>query len=80
MRAALAKVVWIIAVMAGIAATAGWAYFIWSFDWGTSSRGRGLWLMALMFPAGFIFVAALFVVSFLLMSLWEFIFREKFPS
>jgi hypothetical protein len=80
MRAMLAKAVLVIAVIAALAATASWAYFIWSFDWGTSYRGRGLWLMAMLFPAGFIFVAALFVVSFPLMLLWELIFREKFPS
>jgi hypothetical protein len=80
MRTILAKAVLVIAVIAGLMATAGWAYFIWSFDWGTSYRGRGLWMMALMFPAGFIFVAALFVVSFPLMLLWESIFHENFPS
>src|ERR1700722_19041415 len=26
-----------------------WAYWIWQFDWGHSSRGRGLWFMAMIF-------------------------------
>lgn len=80
MRAILAKAVLVIAVLAGLMATGSWAYFIWSFDWGHSYRGRGLWMMLMLFPAGFIFVAALFVVSFPLMLLWQFIFREKFPG
>jgi hypothetical protein len=36
--------------------------------------------MAMLFPAGFVFVATLFVVSFPLMLLWQFIFRDKFPG
>ncbi len=80
MRAISVKAVWLVAFAAGLAAAASWAYFIWSFDWGNSYRGRGLWMMALYFPAilGFFFV--LFVVFAVLSSLWEFVFREKFPS
>jgi hypothetical protein len=80
MRAIFAKAVWTIATLAGLAAAGGWAYFIWSFDWGHSYRGRGLWLMALMFPAIFIFFGAVVVIFVALSSAWEFIFREKFPS
>jgi hypothetical protein len=80
MRAVLATAIWVLAVMAGLAAAARWAHFIWSFDWGHSHRGRGLWMMALGFPLVFIFVGVLFAVSLPLMFLWELVFREKFPS
>jgi hypothetical protein len=80
MRAIFANAVLIIAVLAGLAAAGYWAYFIWSFDWGHSYRGRGLWLMALMFPAIFIFMIAFGVAYSVLSRGWEFIFREKFPS
>jgi hypothetical protein len=80
MRAILAKGVWIIAVMAGVTASAGWGYFIWSLDWGHPSyRGRGLWLMLVTFPMALIFPAVLFGVGGVLMLLWEAIFHEKFP-
>jgi hypothetical protein len=81
MRATLAKAVWVIAIIAGLTAAAGWGYFIWSLDWGHPSyRGRGLWLMLATFPMAFIFPAVLFGVGFVLMLFWEAIFREKFPS
>src|SRR5437868_4786664 len=34
MSKVLSTAVWVVAVLAGILATASWAYFIWSFDWG----------------------------------------------
>jgi hypothetical protein len=78
MRAILAKAIWVVAFVAAVGATIGWGYFIWSFDWGHSNRGQGLWLMAMLFPAGVVFVGVLFAVSFPMMLLWELIFREKF--
>jgi hypothetical protein len=80
MRAILAKAVWVIAIIAGLVAMAGWAYFIWSFDWGHSYRGRGLWMMGLAFPIAFIFPAVLFAVYVIFAFIWELIFREKFPT
>jgi hypothetical protein len=79
MRAILAKAVWLLGLVAGLAAAAGWGYFIWSFDWGNSYRGRGLWMMALYLPALLGFFAVFFAVFFVLSMVWEFIFREKFP-
>ena len=37
-----------------------WAYWIWQFDWGHSSRGRGLWFMAMIFGSIFIFLVGYF--------------------
>jgi hypothetical protein len=37
-----------------------WAYWIWQFDWGHSSRGRGLWFMAMIFGSIFVFMAGYF--------------------
>jgi hypothetical protein len=78
MRAVSVAAVWIIAIVAGLTASAGWGYFIWSFDWGHSYRGRGLWLMALTFPISVILPVVVFAVAFILGSLWGLIFREKF--
>jgi hypothetical protein len=79
MRAFMAKVVFAVAVTAGLAAAGSWAYFIWSFDWGHSYRGRGLWMMLLAFPAIVGFFAVAFGVFLVLTTVWELIFREKFP-
>jgi hypothetical protein len=67
-------------VRCGRRAALGWCFFIWSFDWGHSNRGQGLWLMAMLFPAGFVFAGVLIAVSYPLMLLWELIFREGFPT
>jgi hypothetical protein len=79
MRAFFSKVVLAVTLMAGLVAACSWAYFIWSFDWGNSYRGRGLWMMALSFPAILIFFAVAIGVFQVLTMLWEFILREKFP-
>jgi hypothetical protein len=80
MRAILAKTVWFVGLLAGLVWASGWSYFIWSFDWGTSYRGRGLWMLLLYLPAALGFIAVFFGVSFVLSLVWEAIFREKFPS
>ena len=80
MHAILAKAVWVVSIVAALAAATGWGICIWSFDWGNSYRGRGLWMMALYIPALLGFFAVLIVVSEVLNSVLEFIFREKFPS
>jgi hypothetical protein len=79
MRAFLAKVVLAVAVLAGLAAACSWAYFIWSFDWGHSYRGRGLWMMLLSFPAILIFLGVAIGLFMVLHMAWEFILREEFP-
>jgi hypothetical protein len=77
----LAKAVIIIAAMVGLAAASSWGYLIWSLDWGHPSyRGRALWLMLLAFPMAFIIPAVLFAVAFVLVLLWQVIFREEFPD
>jgi len=47
------------AVVAGLA----WMYFIWTFDWGTSYRGRGLWLMVMLFGAPLVGLAVVGVFA-----------------
>jgi len=81
MRSISAIAVWVIAGILAITTAGGWGYFIWSLDWGHPSyRGRGLWLMLVVFPMVIIFPFVLFVVGGLLMALWEAVFGEKFPS
>jgi hypothetical protein len=81
MRAILAKAVWVIGLMAGLTAPASWGYFIWSLDWGNPSyRGRGLWLMLVIFPMAIIFPVVFLAISFMSGMLWELVFREKFPT
>ncbi len=80
MRALLAKAVWYAALLAGLASAIGWCYFIWGFDWGTSYRGRALWVYALFLPALLGFFAVILVTFWVLSKIWEFFFREKFPS
>jgi hypothetical protein len=75
----LAKAVGLIALLAASAAAGGWGYFIWSFDWGTSYRGRGLWLWIFLLPGMLAFVAVLFIVFAVLSALWEAAFHETFP-
>jgi hypothetical protein len=79
MRTVLRVIVWTVSIGVGLVPAVIWSHFIWSFDWGTSHRGRGLWMMALGFPAFFIFLAVFFIAFAILGTLWEAIFRgEKF--
>jgi hypothetical protein len=80
MRTILLNAVWIIGLVAALAWAGWWGQFIWSFDWGHSYRGRGLWMMALGFPSVLGGMLIFFVVFALLSTLWEFIFREDFPA
>ena len=51
MREKIADTLVAIGLVAALVAGLAWMYFIWTFDWGTSYRGRGLWLMAMLFGA-----------------------------
>jgi hypothetical protein len=80
MQKLLAKCVWLIALVAASAAAGGWGYFIWSFDWGTSYRGRGLWLWIMLIPGLLAFAAAFFIVLGAFTLLWQVAFRGTFPD
>jgi hypothetical protein len=77
MRTALRFIFWTVSFGVGLVPAVIWSRFIWSYDWGTSHRGRGLWMMALGFPAFLIFLAVFFVAFAALSTLWETIFRDE---
>ncbi len=80
MRLILAKAIWIVAILAGLAAAFAWVHFIASFGWGPSFPGRGVFMWGLLVPAMLAFFATFFVAWTLLSLLWEAVFREKFPE
>jgi O-antigen/teichoic acid export membrane protein len=41
-----------------------WAYWIWQFDWGVSTRGRALMFLAMAFGAIFVFLAGYFATLY----------------
>ena len=57
----------------GLVAAASWGYFIWGFDWGTSSRARGLWGMIF----GFGSILAFLVGVFLIVGIHMWLFPEE---
>jgi len=69
--------VWLISAVAALASATGWGRFIWSFDWGTSYRGRGLWIFyAFLLPTALIFIVVFYVVLMVGTRICEAIFPE----
>ena len=51
MRGKIAETLFAVGLVAAVLVGIAWMYFIWTLDWGTSIRGRGLWLMVMLFGA-----------------------------
>ena len=49
MRATIATIFLWAGFLGSLVAAACFAHWIWQFDWGVSTRGRGLWFMAMVF-------------------------------
>lgn len=60
MRQNIATIFLCAGVIGSVVLAGYWAYWIWQFDWGHSTRGWGLWLMAMMFGSIFVFFAGYF--------------------
>jgi hypothetical protein len=51
MKRSVSDIFLTIGVLVGVAAAGYAAYFIWTMDWGTGSRNKGLGVAALVFSA-----------------------------
>jgi len=52
MRDRIADTLMAVGLVAAVIVAVAWMYLIWTFDWGTSYRGRGLWLMLMLMLFG----------------------------
>lgn len=80
MRTIFGATVWVVALVvlvAGLVAAGWWVHFIWSFDWGNSSRGRWLWMMALIWPAFLGFMGVVMAVVYFVVELSELISKSR---
>jgi hypothetical protein len=70
LQAVMSKILGALAYPIGLVAAGTWGYFIWSFDWGTSWRGRGLWWM--IFSMGMPLAFGVGVIVVFLLHSWLF--------
>ena len=64
MRGILAVIFAYAGRIGSFAAAVYWAYWIWSFDWGGSTRVRALMFLAMVFGAIFVFFVGYFTTVY----------------
>ena len=64
MRGTIATIFAYVGLISSFLVAVYWAYWIWQFDWGASTRGRGLMFLIMTFGAIIVFLVGYFATLY----------------